>query len=79
MSMKIEFDNLLEKLKSERDEIMLKLHLASMEAKEEFEEADKHWDTLKNKAAEIADDSKETSEELYSQGQNSWRRAQRGL
>jgi hypothetical protein len=42
----------------------LKLHLASLEAKEEFEEADKHWDTLKNKAAEIADDSKETSEEF---------------
>jgi hypothetical protein len=64
MSMNIEFDNLLEKLKSERDEIMLKLHLATMEAKEEFEEADKHWDTLKVKAAEIADDSKETSEEF---------------
>jgi predicted RNA-binding protein len=62
--MKIEFDNLLEKLKVERDELKLKLHLASMEAKEEFEEADKHWDTLKNKAAEIADDSKETSEEF---------------
>ena len=64
MSIKTEFDNLLEKLKSERDEIKLKLHLASLEAKEEFEEADKHWDTLKNKAAEIADDSKETSEEF---------------
>lgn len=63
MSIKTEFDTLLEKLKSERDEIMLKLHLASMEAKEEFEEADKHWDALKNKAAEIADESKETSEE----------------
>jgi len=64
MSLKIEFDNLLEKLKYERDEIILKLHLASMAAKEEFEEADKHWDTLKNKAAEIADESKETSEEF---------------
>ena len=63
MSIKTEFDNLLEKLKSERDELKLKLHLASLEAKEEFEEADKHWDTLKNKAAEIADESKETSEE----------------
>ena len=63
MTMKIEFENLLEKLKSERDEIMLKLHLASMEAKEEIEEADKHWEDLKIKAAEIADESKETSEE----------------
>jgi len=64
MTMKIEFENLLEKLKSQRDEIMLKLHLASMEAKEEFEEAEKNWDTLKVKAAEIADDSIETSEEF---------------
>jgi len=63
MSMKIEFDSLLEKLKSQRDELMLKLHLASMEAKEEIEEADKHWEDLKIKAAEIADESKETSEE----------------
>jgi hypothetical protein len=63
MSIKIEFDNLLEKLKSQRDEIMLKLHLASMEAKGEIEEADKHWEDLKIKAAEIADESKETSEE----------------
>jgi hypothetical protein len=64
MPTKIEFDNLLNKLKSERDEIMLKLHLASMEAKEEFEEAEKNWDKIKIKAAEIADDSKETSEEF---------------
>jgi hypothetical protein len=64
MSVKIEFDNLIEKLKTERDKITLKLHLGSMEAKEEFEEADKHWDALKIKAAEIADDSKETSEEV---------------
>ena len=64
MSIKIEFDNLLEKLMSERDEIILKLHLASMDAKEEFEEAEKNWEALKIKATEIADDSKETSEEL---------------
>ena len=63
MTMKIEFDSLLEKLKSQRDELMLKLHLASMEAKEEIEEADKHWEDLKIKAAEIADGTIETSEE----------------
>ncbi len=64
MTIKIEFDDLLEKLKTERDEIMLKLHLASMEAKEEIEEADKQWEALKIKAAEIADDSIETSDEF---------------
>lgn len=64
MAIKIEFDDLLEKLKTERDEIMLKLHLASMEAKEEIEEANKQWEALKIKAAEIADDSIETSDEF---------------
>lgn len=64
MSIKIEFDNVLEKLKAERDEVILKLHLASMDAKDEFEAAEKEWHKLAIKAAEIADDSKETSEEL---------------
>jgi len=53
MSTKIEFDNLLEKLKSERDELKLKLHLASMEGKEEFEEAEKNWDKLKTEVSQF--------------------------
>lgn len=64
MSIKQDFENLLDKLQVERDEIKLKLHLASMEAKEEFDEAEKQWGQLKIKAAEIADDSVETSEEF---------------
>ncbi len=64
MSVKKDFENLLDKLQIERDEINLKLHLASMEAKEEFEEVEKQWHRLKIKAAEIADDSVETSEEF---------------
>jgi hypothetical protein len=53
MSSKIEFNNLLEKLKSERDELKLKLHLASMEGKEEFEEAEKNWDKLKTEVSQF--------------------------
>lgn len=64
MSIKEEFVNLLDKLQVERDEINLKLHLVSMGAKQEFEEAEKEWSRLKIKAAEIADDSVETSEEF---------------
>lgn len=63
MGMKEEFEKLVEKLKMERDEIKLKVHLASMDAKEEFEEAEKKWDQVKAKASEIADDAMETSEE----------------
>jgi CRISPR/Cas system CMR-associated protein Cmr3 (group 5 of RAMP superfamily) len=64
MAIKEDFDNLIDKLKTERDEISLKLHLASMEAKEEFEGAEQQWQLIKTKAAEIADDSVETSEEF---------------
>lgn len=64
MSLRSEFENLLDKLDSEREAIQLKLHLASMEAKDEFEEAEKQWRQFKHKAAEIADDSIETSEEF---------------
>jgi hypothetical protein len=64
MSVKKDFEELLEKLKIERDEINLKLHLASMEAREEFAGAEKQWQQLKAKASEIADDTKEASEEF---------------
>jgi phosphoribosylpyrophosphate synthetase len=64
MSLKTDFENLLDKLNTQREEARLKLHLASMEVKDEFEEAEKQWQTIKNKAAEIADDSIETSEEF---------------
>ncbi len=64
MSVKDEFEILLAKLKIEREELNLKMHLASMEVKEEFAEAEKKWVHVKDKATEIADDSREVSEEL---------------
>lgn len=64
MSVRKDLEELLEKLKVERDEINLKLHLASMEAREEFEGAEKQWQQLKAKASEIADDTREASDEF---------------
>ncbi|TQV71673.1 hypothetical protein FLL45_21305 [Aliikangiella marina] len=64
MSMQEDFESLIEKLKTERDELKLKLHLGSMEAKDEFEKAEEKWDDIKSKAKEIADDTKETSDEF---------------
>ncbi len=66
MSIKDEFEHLIEKLKVERDEINLKLHLASMEARDEFKEAEKQWEEVKTKASDIANDTKETSDEVIS-------------
>lgn len=63
MSLKNEFESLLGSLESVREELQLKLHLASMDAKDEFEAADKQWQLIKHKASEIADDTVETSED----------------
>lgn len=63
MGIKEDFSALLEKLKTERDEINLKIHLASMDAKEEFEETEKKWRQLQAKAAAMADEARETSDE----------------
>ncbi len=64
MGLQEEFNRLVGKLKSERDEIKLKMHLASMDAKKEYEDAEKIWDQVKAKASDIADDAVETSEEF---------------
>ena len=64
MALKEDFENLLESLKTERDEIKLRLHLGSMEAREEFENVEKNWNTFTQKATDIADDTVETSEEF---------------
>ncbi len=64
MSIKKEFENLLEKLATERELINSKLHQASVEVNKEFVVAEKQWQSLKDKISEIADDSQESSEEL---------------
>jgi len=64
MEIKNEIAKLVEKLKMERDQINLKIHLASMDAKNEFAETEKKWSHLKTKAADIADDAVETSEDV---------------
>jgi len=64
--MKQEFDALLNKLNTERDQIKLQLHLASMEVKEEFADVEKKWEQVKLKAEEIADESVETTDEFIS-------------
>ncbi|NOQ37011.1 MAG: hypothetical protein GQ569_14160 [Methylococcaceae bacterium] len=64
MDLQKELEILVNNLKTERDEIKLKLHLASMDIKDEFENVEKKWDEVSQKAVDIADDSKETSEEF---------------
>lgn len=63
MAVSSDFEKLFERLKTERDNLKLKLHLGSMEVREEFDEAEKKWQQLKSKAANVTDEAVETSEE----------------
>ncbi|PPC90742.1 MAG: hypothetical protein CTY34_06585 [Methylobacter sp.] len=64
MTIKKDLEDLMDKLKTERDELQLKLHLASLDAKAEFESAEQQWELVKAKALEIADESMDASEDL---------------
>jgi hypothetical protein len=59
-----EMENLAEGLKQQRDEINVQLHLAGMEAKDEWEKSEHIWDQFLDKLAEINDDTKETGDQL---------------
>lgn len=59
-----ELEKLTDMIKSQRDEIQVQMHLAGMEAKEEWEKAESKLDEFLSKAAEIKDDTKETTDEL---------------
>ncbi len=64
MDIQSEFEDLKAKLKQQRDEINVKLHLAGMEVKQEWEKADLQWDKLNDKITDIADEAKETGEDV---------------
>ncbi len=64
MNINKEFEELQELLKQQRDEIELQLHLASMEAKDEWHKADKKWAEFLDSLGVITDETKETSNEI---------------
>ena len=64
MDLKKEFDELTDVLKQQRDEIEVQIHLASMEAKDEWQKAEKNWGQFIDGLGVITDDAKETSTEL---------------
>ncbi len=64
MNIKKEFDELTDALKQQRDEIEVQMHLASMEAKEEWEKGEEKWGEFVDALGVITDDTKETTAEL---------------
>lgn len=64
MNIKKEFDELIDALKQQRDEIEVQIHLASMDAKQEWQNSEVKWGELIDTLGTITDDTKETSADL---------------
>lgn len=64
MDLPREFDSLAEKLKQQRDLINVKLHLAGMDVRQEWEQNEHKWKQFKAQLAEIREEADDTTEEL---------------
>jgi broad specificity phosphatase PhoE len=61
---KKEIETFMQKLERQRDELLLQIHLAKAEAKDEWDSAEKKWDHLKAKTPAVAKESGESLKDL---------------
>lgn len=54
-------ERVMQKLEEERDELRVKLNLAKMEAREEWEELEKKMDALRGRMKVVGEEAKEAS------------------
>ncbi|MFN3919031.1 MAG: hypothetical protein ACK4JF_01925 [Methylohalobius sp.] len=64
MELKDDVKRLLETLRQERDELRVRMHLAKLEVQQEWEKAEKQWESFKAKAGEVLEDTKEVAADL---------------
>jgi hypothetical protein len=57
-------EKLVQKVQQQRDELVLKMHLAKAEAKEEWANAEKKWEHLKAKTPGLARESGDSLKDL---------------
>jgi predicted nuclease with TOPRIM domain len=64
-----DFEEMVEKLKEERDELGVKLHLAKMEASEEWQELEHKWSKLETKVQQMGGAAAESSGDILAAAQ----------
>lgn len=57
-------EELIGKLKQERDELRVQMHLAKAEAKDEWQVLEKKWEILENKLAALKRETKDASKDI---------------
>jgi predicted nucleic acid-binding Zn-ribbon protein len=61
-------DAVLADLKTQRDELRVKLHLLKAEAKEEWNEVEKSWGHLESRMKQVKEQAAESSEDIGAAG-----------
>lgn len=64
MSTNNELNNLLQKLKTERDQIKLKIHLAGQDAKDEWQKLEEKWKPFTDKVHEVESAAESSGEQV---------------
>lgn len=65
MAIHIDTQKMIDTLKQDRDELRLKLHLASMEMQDQWHEVEHKWDNVSLKMQKAADEADEASEDIH--------------
>ena len=60
----MDFDDVVEKLKTERDELKVRAHLMKAEVHDEFEALEGKWEHLESNVSRLKDASKESAGEI---------------
>ena len=64
MSMKESMDKLVSELKTQRDELNVRMHLAKAEIRDEWEDAERKWEHLESRLEHVGQEAKESAEEV---------------
>lgn len=64
-----DIEEMVEKLKEERDELRVKLHLAKMEASDEWRELERKWSKLEAKVKTMGGAAAESSGDIHAAAQ----------
>jgi predicted metallo-beta-lactamase superfamily hydrolase len=60
-----QYQELFEKLKTERDELNVRIHLAKAELRDEWSLAEKQWDKFRGKSEQLTKVADEAGEEIW--------------
>ena len=62
--LKTEYERLMRKLKTERDELQLKAHLASLELQQEWRQTEQSWEKFKFKVSRLGKEAEHSADEI---------------